>query len=706
MAKEKEKEEDATLRKLQRRSSMNSVMLQREAVAMDTVNAEINRELKAMTLLELRRNPPLMYLSNEESASLVEASKVEYEKKDTWLVKLNDANDMYEAFFIVRGEAYVFNDSGYLEMIPKGTFFGVDGALFKQRFYGIKAGEGLILMKIAPEVLIKYLNKDSKLTLNLARNMLLKQNILDNLSQFKNYVRQLRSGSQFDRDVLIRYYRAMNSTLHPKCASPNLDIDAWLYSNRRLPQNLTSILVFFITTKCPEILSHPDVAFVSIKTSSRPRQIFQTMPGKCVAILRDLETDLFDLISNLCIHIVECEKLIRKLKSPVLFRDLLVYRTDQDRVLEILKTTELTPEEIEGLSRIWPTNLGENLSNILMHHNDFTMSILTPLSHLKLDATELWIKKLWFATVELLGLDDDISCESIPDGEMTIDLIQGSRRAFCNMISPYIYVHRAEIMAWAALKQPKLITKHFMCEEDRLYAYSYYYMLNHLEGTAEKQRMEKENGVLRLDQPDFTGVSITLVDCSKLKKEWCDPALSPKPSSKYHVLINIGYTFGVQSSDIIRSIMNIFGRKLRTISIIGKAGGLSGNTGDLLLATRIHSDESFEVVNNNLGSLDVGKLQHDAGKPVHVGPMLTVEGTIIQNSVQLNYFKKLCHCVGLEMEGLHFAREIKRYRELGLVREDIISRFAYYISDLPLDPNSTLRYVAGNSRLIARRRAR
>ena len=110
-----------------------------------------------------------------------------------------------------------------------------------------------------------------------------------------------------------------------------------------------------------------------------------------------------------------------------------------------------------------------------------------------------------------------------------------------------------------------------------------------------------------------------------------------------------------------------------------------------MLATRIHNDEAFEVVNNNLGNLDIKQLAKEACRPVHAGPMLTVAGTVIQNPVLLNYYKKLYHCVGLEMEALHFAREIKRYTELGLVREDVTSRFAYYTSDLPLDPNSNLR---------------
>ena len=137
--------------------------------------------------------------------------------------------------------------------------------------------------------------------------------------------------------------------------------------------------------------------------------------------------------------------------------------------------------------------------------------------------------------------------------------------------------------------------------------------------------------------------------------------------------------------------MKILGKKIRSINIVGKAGCLLGNKGDILLANRIHSDDSFEVVNNNLGKLNIERLKKGVKRPLYIGPMLTVAGTIIQNSILLNFYKKLYHCVGLEMEGLHFAKEIKRYKELGIIREDVVSRFAYYISDLPLDPNSNLR---------------
>ena len=187
------------------------------------------------------------------------------------------------------------------------------------------------------------------------------------------------------------------------------------------------------------MLSHPDVVR-PVKTTSRPRQIFQTLPGKCVAILRDLETDLFDFMANLCIHIVESRKIVKKIRSPVLFRDLLMARDDQDKVVSILtkatetKEADLTTEEVEGLQRIWPRNLGENLANILMHHNDFSLTISEPACHLRQDAIEAWAKKLWLATAKLFNFPSDITCESIPDDDLTVDIIQGSRRAFTNLI--------------------------------------------------------------------------------------------------------------------------------------------------------------------------------------------------------------------------------------------------------------------------------
>ena len=53
-------------------------------------------------------------------------------------------------------------------------------------------------------------------------------------------------------------------------------------------------------------------------------------------------------------------------------------------------------------------------------------------------------------------------------------------------------------------------------------------------------------------------------------------------------------------------------------------------------------------------------------------------------------------CVGLEMEGYYFAREIENCIKHDLLSESFITRCFYYVSDLPLDPEQNLSKEEGN----------
>jgi hypothetical protein len=76
--------------------------------------------------------------------------------------------------------------------------------------------------------------------------------------------------------------------------------------------------------------------------------------------------------------------------------------------------------------------------------------------------------------------------------------------------------------------------------------------------------------------------------------------------------------------------------------------------------------------------------------------MLTVAGTIMQNDDLLRFYKEVMGCVGLEMEGYFFAKEIDTAIGLGLLPRDFVTRCFYYISDLPLLPNQNLSMEEGN----------
>ena len=132
---------------------------------------------------------------------------------------------------------------------------------------------------------------------------------------------------------------------------------------------------------------------------------------------------------------------------------------------------------------------------------------------------------------------------------------------------------------------------------------------------------------------------------------------------------------------------------------MGKAGGLVGKRTNILIRQKIIYDKTNDVTNIDIGDFDTEKLHHminidsqEYNKQIniHIGPMLTVSGTILQNDLLLLYYKYVWGCIGLEMEGYFFAKEIEiAIKNIPKINK-FQTRFFYYISDLPLDPNQNL----------------
>ena len=53
----------------------------------------------------------------------------------------------------------------------------------------------------------------------------------------------------------------------------------------------------------------------------------------------------------------------------------------------------------------------------------------------------------------------------------------------------------------------------------------------------------------------------------------------------------------------------LFGSKVRSMNIIGKAGGLTGNRTDILVATKMFYDKTSDISSLNVGNLDISELE-------------------------------------------------------------------------------------------------
>jgi hypothetical protein len=209
-----------------------------------------------------------------------------------------------------------------------------------------------------------------------------------------------------------------------------------------------------------------------------------------------------------------------------------------------------------------------------------------------------------------------------------------------------------------------------------------------------------ENGLHELADISGTSILVQLIDTARINPKKLPREIHCNPEYiKEHqpVILVMDYAFGEQAYETMDELLKPytegktrFQMNVASISIMGKAGILTGDKGDIMIPT----SHIFEGTADNY-PLDNGFVKEDfdgAGMPVYEGAMITVLGTSLQNRDILSYFRNSSwKAIGLEMEGAHYQKAIQAQSKIrDSVGRDIKVRYAYYASDNPLVTGATL----------------
>ncbi len=206
-----------------------------------------------------------------------------------------------------------------------------------------------------------------------------------------------------------------------------------------------------------------------------------------------------------------------------------------------------------------------------------------------------------------------------------------------------------------------------------------------------------KNGMSVLHDNNGTNISVQVIDCSKIDIKILPKELEGAKNLENTVIIVMDYAFGQQAYETMDELLKPYesnGVKkmmdVKSINIMGKAGILSGDKGDIM----IPNAHIFEGSADNYpftNALTVDQFKDDEIKAFG-GPMITVLGTSLQNKDILRYFlKSSWQASGLEMEGAHYQKAIQAASQIrNSISEDVVLRYAYYASDNPLETGATL----------------
>ena len=202
-------------------------------------------------------------------------------------------------------------------------------------------------------------------------------------------------------------------------------------------------------------------------------------------------------------------------------------------------------------------------------------------------------------------------------------------------------------------------------------------------------------GLIYIDDQSGSNIDVQIIDLAKTDLK--NTPFSGLKFSGDDVVMVFDYAFGEQAYEIMDELLRpydyngeIYTMKVRSISIMGKAGILMGGKGDIMIPT----SHVFEGTADNYpfhNALQLADFEDDELKAFE-GGMVTVLGTSLQNKDILRYFMDTSwKAIGLEMEGAHYQKAIQVASKIRHhISEDLFVMYAYYASDNPLETGSTL----------------
>lgn len=379
----------------------------------------------------------------------------------------------------------------------------------------------------------------------------------------------------------------------------------------------------------------------------------------------------------------------------------------------------LSQEESKGIVSIWGSNTLLHLHDVLMHREEYLLRADSSVARrFQSDPFHDWALGVRGAIVRRLDLDP----QSPLPPDLTIDLVFGLTRSFLNCLSPCARLYREEILEYGNTAHPEVVSSPWSCEEDMLYALIPDYLNENPDMRATFNSVLEESGIEVLEDTALTGLQADIICADLLDHGNLDELLQQRllgtpgkdtPSSNggtssggAHFLINIDYTFGAQAEGILKTLVTLFGTRIRSVNVLGKIAGFKGTrAGDIIIADNVvaskmsltsedHMDEIRTINNTGLRMERVQEYLGSATKrKCRRGSVLTVATAMLCDSSIISYYKNIWNCVGFEIEGSYFARMVKECKSNGLLQQDLPTRHMYLVRELPEEADGSSTFA-------------
>ncbi len=465
----------------------------------------------------------------------------------------------------------------------------------------------------------------------------------------RTYTTVLRSTGETRLRVLEASHKAMGASLHPQAASTELDLGAFIYAIRRLPDAIFSADLI-IMGQSVETFQREGIAnlhdWSEVGAPGRRRRWYDNGSGT-LGVLLASASDVDDLVPTLVAFQIEWNKLNRQMSGADL--------GDIGKVLPeaCAKACGGFEDDWLRLQETWGAAFGQHLLDISKRRISLRVRMLGGSQVGYSRVTRRWWQ-------QVTGL---MRSESLSD--RPIYFVSSNSHSLANLVTGMAREHEAQIVAAVEAHGPG-----DLCDELRAFRegraegnwdnFLYYAQRVHQQRLfsdparrAALRRDERQRGVANVSSRTALDVAAQIIALDRLDHEKLDSRLLPVDAERLRhsraVIVNIDYPLGLAAYNILREVAET-AAELRGVYVLGKAATLNADMGDVMISGVIHDEHSGSTywLDNAFTVADIAPYLR-FGSGLDNQRAVTVKGTFLQNRGYLDFCYREAFTV-VEME--------------------------------------------------------
>jgi hypothetical protein len=466
----------------------------------------------------------------------------------------------------------------------------------------------------------------------------------------RTYTTLLRSSGETQLRVLERSHMAMGSSLHPLAASEELDLGAFIYAVRRLPDGIVGAELVVMGQDTEQLTNNgvPVAAWQEAEAPARRRRWYDSGAGT-LAVLLASASDVDDLVPTLVAFQIEWNK-IRVRQRAAGWPD--ATASADVRPEECAREIGGSADDWGRLREAWGERFAERVRLIGERRLSLRVRML--------GGTHTGYGRLtrrWWSPVSA-----ELAIEGLT--ERPLYFVSSNSHSLVNIVTGIAREHEAELVAFVEhldeddiLRQELRAFREGRSEgswENFLYFVArLYFDATGRQGAAERRAAEREKGVTHLRSTTALRVPAQVIPLGVLDPRAVDPRIGELDPAALAatgaVIVNIDYPLGVAAYNILREVA-VDRAALRGVYILGKAATLNADVGDVMISNVVHDEHSgCTYWLDNAFSVDDLAPDLRFGTGLDNQRAVTVKSTFLQNRAYLDFYYREAFTV-VEME--------------------------------------------------------